>query len=272
MEKEDLIKKLETIEVPEIEVRSHRGRLKMALLTFHNFGEKDLSSNPMRRMTMFKKFKKFVPIGVVALVTLLVVGVMLIGKQPHSTAYAREMVNNAMETLRGKSSVPIADPTTGTVTWKEPDSEGNIRNEQGHIIFSTDSEGKLVYVSGGEVIEYTFTVDSFLASLQEAEQAKDLTYLGNKVIASGQKIKILKFTDEKENTNILGIDKDNMPVVRFAYSKDGGGGVSSGVMQGTSSITDPDNPGIGGEKTGDDTVLIDLEHQINYWTENLEKP
>ncbi|MCD6233182.1 hypothetical protein J7J81_02265, partial [bacterium] len=67
MKKEDLIKKLENIKTPDIEIQSHKQRLKMALLSSGYFKKKPI---------MFWT-KRLVPAGI-ALALILVVGFTVI--------------------------------------------------------------------------------------------------------------------------------------------------------------------------------------------------
>lgn len=400
MNKEELIKKLENLDLPEVELPSHQRRLKMALLNSGYWKEK---------ITM-NRIKQFAPIGAVAIVAVLVIGVLLVGQQPSSTAYARELVKKSAETLAGSNAVPLPTAVTCTIEdvpkgtsgtteiknencviqWARPDDSGVVRDEKSNIIFITTEEGKLVplprevpkqdrywaeglekaggypnaifndmakarntayfYIvikptsltneqiailrnsgvrmlqlpsqdeitmlknigvgisdeksvyaalieedqvekikkldfvvsvtlpqikaginEGGVIldddnsskgVDYTFTKESFLSFLKEAENAKDLTYLGDKRVgdpsnplsAIGRTIKILRFTDEKESTVILGIDENKYPVVRLAYTKDGG------LMFGSGAIN------------GQTPLRFNLEEAIKYWTENLEQP
>ena len=71
MKKEDLIKKLENIKTPEIEIQSHKQRLKMALLSSGYFKEEKIM-NPIMFWT-----KRLVPAGV-ALALILAIGFSVI--------------------------------------------------------------------------------------------------------------------------------------------------------------------------------------------------
>ena len=86
MRKEDLIKKLENIKTPEIEIQSHKQRLKMALLSSGYFKEEKIM-NPIMFWT-----KRLVPAGI-ALALILVVGFNVI--QPKlQIARAMEIAKN----------------------------------------------------------------------------------------------------------------------------------------------------------------------------------
>jgi len=76
MRKEDLIKKLENIKTPKIEIQSHKERLKMALLTQHQklrFGTGQDSGYFWNKIML----KRLIPAGVV-LALILVVGFTVI--------------------------------------------------------------------------------------------------------------------------------------------------------------------------------------------------
>jgi len=277
MEKEDLIKKLETVEVPKIELRSHKSRLKVALLTFHSF-----SNAPNPKVRRFLMFKKFAPIGAVALVALLIAGVMFIGLKPHSTVNAREVVNKAVEAVKSENGVGFIDPVTGMFVWKVADPDGKIRDPQGNVIATTTPDGKVKPVNEEK---YVFTPESFLSALEEAREAQDLTYLGNKVLPNGEKVKIFRFTDKKGITNIVGIDKNNLPVVGFAYKidKDSGPAFMTEIVGSSESAeaeisisggtTEPgDSGGSVSDKVPSEDFIAKLQERIKYWTENLEKP
>ncbi|MBU4299151.1 hypothetical protein KJ636_03855, partial [Patescibacteria group bacterium] len=103
-------------------------------------------------------------------------------------------------------------------------------------------------------LSYTVTKDSFKSFLEEAKKADDLAYLGDKILSVGKRVRVLRFTDEKGSTVILGIDENNYPVVRLAYSAGGG------VMFGSGAIN------------GQTPSLFNPEETVNFWTENLEQP
>jgi len=266
--------------------------LKRSLLEKYHEREVESRGNFVLKLTTIREFitmkniKWFVPAGAVAVIALLVVIGTIFFKNPSSVsensllepqvAYAKDLVNKAEEVLnKSKAIAGYVEPTTGLFQWKEPDADGNIRDEKGNIIFVTQ-DGKLVpapyEVPGqGKVMDYTFTKESFLNSLDEAKQAKDLTYLGDK-IQDGKRIRVLQFTDSKGNTTILGIDESNLPVVRISFNKNAGGGVM--FQQGEVNGNEIQRPeGIQYGKIDPNAPKpMDLEQQIKYWTENLEQP
>jgi len=68
MEKEDLIKKLESIELPDIKIESHKKGLKMALL----------SSDYFKKPSFFEVFRKSLVFSVPALVVLIIFSITII--------------------------------------------------------------------------------------------------------------------------------------------------------------------------------------------------
>lgn len=293
MNKDDLIKKtrseivelLENLDLPEVELPTHQRQLKTALL----------NSGYWKNKKTMSLLKKFAPIGAIAVIALLVVVGTSVFRNPSSVsrnnllepqmAYAKDLVNKSEEALNKKAGaiVAVPNPTTGVVEWKTPDADGSIRrDEKGNIVFITQ-DGKLVpapyEVPNPNGFNYAFTKESFLNFLEEAKQAKDLVYLGDK-IQDGKKIKVLRFTDDKGNTTILGIDENNLPVMRISYGKNAGGGVmfqQGEIKDGNLSLPSGENiQKSGGAQYGkinpNEFKQMDLEQQIKYWTESLEQP
>ena len=92
MKHEDLIKKLKNIEVPEIEIQSHKQRLKMALFTRLNFAKQNFGGQDSGYFWNKIMLKKLIPAGM-ALALILVVGFTLI--QPKlQIARAMEIAKN----------------------------------------------------------------------------------------------------------------------------------------------------------------------------------
>ena len=90
MNKDDLIKKLENLDLPEVELPSHQRRLKMALLNANHWkGEK----------TTMSLLKKAVPVGgiiaIVAIIAVLSIGSR--GTMPQ--AYAQEIAQKSYHTV-----------------------------------------------------------------------------------------------------------------------------------------------------------------------------
>jgi len=92
MKKEDLIKKLESIKIPEIEIQSHKQRLKMTLLTRLNFAKQNFGGQDSGYFWNKIMLKKLVPAGV-ALALILVVGFSVINPKLQ-IARAMEIAKN----------------------------------------------------------------------------------------------------------------------------------------------------------------------------------
>ncbi len=266
---EDLIKKLEKVCLFEIKLKNHEHKLKMALLNSSYFQESAI---------MLIITKKLIPAGILALMMLAVIsGINLLNKRQSvgnlfvaQEAYAKEVVNKAIETLKSKNGVGIIDQTTGIITWEEPDQGGNIRDADGNIIFFTASAGpagQLVAMpndkSPEEQTAYVFAKDLLDNSFQVAQQAKDLSYLGIKTLPDDKKIKIIQFTDDYGNVNMIGIDENNLPIVKFVLNKDGE------ILSGGSSGTIEEGVQFPHENPTFDPKM-EAKSQIEYWTENLE--
>lgn len=82
MEKDDLIKKLEEVSLPEIEISSHKRKLRTALLAKY-FPEK-------KKAAVFDIFQKLAPVGVIALILLVFAANSFLFPQS-SLAKAREI-------------------------------------------------------------------------------------------------------------------------------------------------------------------------------------
>ena len=84
MEEKDLIKKLENIEIPELEMKSHRKNLKMALLNSDYFQERDF----------FQVLKRPLAVAVPVLVLLLLLGFNVIEPRLAEANALRLAMNN----------------------------------------------------------------------------------------------------------------------------------------------------------------------------------
>ena len=100
MKKEELIKKLEELDYPEIEPADHKRRLEIALLSSKNFrqhGFKDffLDVNWLKELTMFKKI--ILSVSACAIVALLIVGGLFISSINNpTTVSAQGLVDQAI--------------------------------------------------------------------------------------------------------------------------------------------------------------------------------
>lgn len=93
MNKDDLIKKLEHLDLPNVEISSHQRRLKMALLNSGYWKEKN--TMPL--------LKKFAPIGVIAAIAIVaIISVVSLTGQP-SQASAQEIAKKSYQTVANLS-------------------------------------------------------------------------------------------------------------------------------------------------------------------------
>lgn len=221
--------------------------------------------------------KRLAPVGVIAVLALLVLGgvnflndrsltdetltvepvkskTILGNLLSPRTAYAKEIINQSIASVE-------------KVTIEMVDGKPVVKKQNGEIV-TLDQENT----------GYAFTKESMLDSLKEAEESKGLNYLGDKV-KDGRRIRVLQFTDNKGNTTILGVNEDNLPIVRFAYNKDKGA-ASGGVIYESGSGTNPSREsqmqnGEGGVNYGridPNAPRPDFEQMLKEWTENLEQP
>lgn len=110
----------------------------------------------------------------------------------------------------------------------------------------------------------TFIVDfeKFRESLKEAKEAKDLEYLGDKLLNDQKRIKVIKYTDKDGNLVILGIDENNLPYVKLIK-----------IMN--KELIDLDDLVI---YSSTETIYPDvlsnmhIDDLYKFWTENLIKP
>ncbi len=235
MNKNNLIKKLENLDLSGVELPSHQRRLKKVLL----------DSGYFKKRTNMLLFKKFAPIGAVAIVALLIVGLNYFKNSSSITndllaprqALAMDFIEKSKETI---STIKTLPPLVITKR-----------------------------VDGGTEVSSTVSSDDYLNFLEEAKQAQDLAYIGDKVLPDGERIKVLHYTLDYSklcsrmdcaydpHTIILGIDEKNLPVVRIDYDPKAGGGTA---FQ-RNGLKDPDAP-----------RPQNIKEEIDQWTENLENP
>ena len=202
MEKEDLIKQLENIEVPEIGMQSHQRRLRLTLLTQHQklrFGTGQ-DSGYFKEKTIMIWTKRLVPAGV-ALALILVVGFTVINPKLQ-TARAMEIAKSdpqiqqlmkdygveikevklqdgkayvllalpeeklpPLSTLKGGEETAMRGPGQFYITYQDPKT-GEVIESSGSIA-EIDLKGKKVEKL--EMVEETMIA---LAPLTEEEKAR----------------------------------------------------------------------------------------------------
>lgn len=243
MNKNDLIKKLEDLDLPEVELPGHQRRLKMALLT----------SDYFKKQTTMTLIKRFAPIGAVAVITLFVVIGVNYSKNP---SLVDEQSSGLLEEPLGDSSpiTRILDGISPKQAWAK-----EIIEKSTEVVRTADALPSLAVtkrVGGATEVSVTVSKDDYLNFLKEARQSKDLAYIGDKVLPDGKKVRVLLYTLDYSETNtspqyaaLLGIDDDDIPVVRIVYDTKTMGGVmfEKGPSNGKS-----------------------VEEMMNFWTDNLE--
>ena len=100
MEKEDLMKNLEKIELPEIEIQSHKAKLRMALL----------NSDYFKKTNFFEVFKKYFIFATPALVLLIIFGITVISPKLNETkAFTIAGNNPEIKRLIEESNMVLSD-------------------------------------------------------------------------------------------------------------------------------------------------------------------
>lgn len=244
MNKNDLIKKLENLDLPQVELSSHRHRLKTALL----------NSGYFKKQTTMTLIKKLAPVGAVAVIALFVVIGGNYSKNPSSVD--EQSVDDLLQQPLGNSS-PIShilDGISPRQAWAK-----EIVEKSAEVVRTADTLPSLAVtkrVGGATEVSVTVSKDDYLNFLKEARQSKDLAYIGDKILSDGKKVRVLLYTLDYSETNtspqyaaLLGIDDNDIPVVRIVYDTKTMGGVmfEKGPSSGKSA-----------------------EGMMNFWTDNLE--
>lgn len=171
MNKNDLIKKLENLDLPEVELPSHQRRLKMALLNSGYFKKQFTMSTLLRKFTL--------PVGAVALVAIIAVGVISFTGQP-SQASAQE----------------IAKKTYQTVVNLPADQQAKVSGTLGF-----DSRTALQEAMNAKDLK-AFTYDEFAGSAPLPPDPDGKLHT----------LKFLQYTNADGASVILGIDENDLPV------------------------------------------------------------
>lgn len=243
MDKNDLIKKLENLDLPEVGLPSHQRQLKTALF---NFGYRK------EKTTMFI-FKKLAPVGAVAVIAFVVaVGVNYL-KNPslvveQSNLSTDELINNSSPLSR------FLDGISPRQAWAKEIIEKS--SEVARVAQALPSLVVTKRIDGGTEVSATVDKNDYLNFLKEAKQAKDLSYIGDKILPDGKRVKVLLYSLDYSETNtspqyaaLLGIDENDIPVVRIIYDTKTMGGVMF------------EKSPVSGKS---------VEEMMNFWTENLE--
>lgn len=149
MEEKDLIKKLENIRVPEIEIKGHKKELKMALFNSDYFQKRDF----------FQVFKRSLAFAVPALALLLILGFNIIEPRlAEANALRLAMNNPEIKRLMEENNMVLSDvkvsggkayvllkPQEKTESGQEKDSSIKIEKAKGDE--AEDIEGAIIEIS-----------------------------------------------------------------------------------------------------------------------------
>jgi hypothetical protein len=186
MNKDDLIKKLENLDIPEVELQSHRRRLKMALL----------NSGYWKGETTMSLLKKAVPVGGIVAIAAIIVVFSFIFKGTTPQADAQQ----------------IAQKSYQAVSSLTPEQQGKLKHSIG--------------IGFGTGIGYGTPIDvrDLLQEAQNAKDLEVLTYeefasqcpVPPDPEGKLRNLKFLQFTNADGLKVILGLDQNNLPAFTLA--------------------------------------------------------
>jgi len=188
MNKEDLIKKLENLDLPEIELQIHRRRLKMALLNSgYRKGERTI-------MSLLKK--QIVPVsGIIAIATIIIV-FSIVFKSATLSVSAQE----------------LAQKSYNKVTSLSPEQQEAVKKTTGAL----DARDLLEEALSAEDLK-VLSYDEFASQYPPVPPDPE---------GKLRTLMFLRFTHSNGLTVILGIDHNYLPVfctaMMFCPVKDGG--------------------------------------------------
>lgn len=269
MNKKDLIKKMENGGLFKIELPSHQHRLKTALLSRHGFSERRSdNSGYYKKKTTMSIIRKFVPIGAIAVIAILIAGGINYFKNSSPVVDQQDG--------SGKIGFNISD----IIAPRQALAKEIVNASEKTVNAAGTLSPLMVTRRVGGATETSLMVgkDDYLNFLKEAKQAKDLSYAGDKVLPDGKRVKVLLYTldttpgeDDLKYSVLLGIDRDNMPVARIVYDSKAGGGImfQQGEIGGNQPL--PSGEGVQYGKIDPNAPQPkSIEEMMNFWTENLE--
>jgi hypothetical protein len=235
MKKEDLMKKLENLDIPEIETPNHRRRLKMALLSSPRFAQ-----SPVQRffgvMDNMSTMKKIIPIGAIAAVAAVVVAVGFQGAAPHADAeqIARLSVA-AVATLSpadGSALTQILN-TDPEATLKEAESASDLTTLTYNQFIALYPQGARPVtlanpaIAAGAAIQLPSSTTLFTGTLTPITTPAALQAMANmkaKIEAAQAALKtarFLQFTNPQGEKVTVAISADNVPIFVSVTLKNG---------------------------------------------------
>jgi hypothetical protein len=177
MNKDDLIKKLENLDLPEVELQSHQRRLKMALLNSGYWkGE---------RTTMSLLKKQIVPVGGIIAIAAIIVVFSFVFKGTTPQADAQQI---AQKSYQAVSSLP-------------PEQQEKLKHTIG-----IDARDLLEEAQNAKDLK-VLTYDEFASQYPPVPPDPE---------GKLHTLMFLQFTSADGLTIILGIDQDNLPVFATA--------------------------------------------------------
>jgi hypothetical protein len=212
MNKEDLIKKLEHLDLNEVELPGHRRRLRMALLN---------SGYWKGGITNMSLFKKVVPAGAIIAAVAIIVAIVFNINGTSEQVSAQEIAEKSYQAV---SVLTDAEQDSLKKDLHAMDGPDELLDQ------ALNAEDLAILTYDEFVIQYSDVVPPFLpgegsADMQgiqcmtyEALVGQNIEPIDSSTEESMRNIKFIKFTDSDGVANIIGIDKEsNLPVLAISW-------------------------------------------------------
>lgn len=229
MRKEDFIKQLENLDLPEVKIQDHQSRLRRALLNSRQFEKSSFSPRLFSRRTAFS-------MGTFMVAFIVVVTVFgLNPSSPVDTAQAEafEIVRGALQKVRGlpKEQKAALEGQLGqdlNDVLAEASRANDLRFVATHNIeleFNSLEEGVTSSPRRARSFriidpeEFNEEMGPFPPHALSPEEFEDLPDEEKQEILAmeqkfKEKVRLLEFTDSEGQRIQLGVDKDDVPVVK----------------------------------------------------------
>jgi hypothetical protein len=212
MNKEDLIKKLEHLDLNEVELPGHRRRLRMALLN-SGYWKGDITNMSL--------FKKVVPAGAIIAAVAIIVAIVFNINGTSEQVSAQEI---AQKSYQAVSVLTDAEQDSLKKDLHAMDGPDELLDQ------ALNAEDLAILTYDEFVIQYSDVVPPFLpgegsADMQgiqcmtyEALVGQNIEPIDSSTEESMRNIKFIKFTDSDGVANIIGIDREsNLPVLAISW-------------------------------------------------------
>ncbi len=233
---EKIDERLNGLDLPEIKLAAHQARLKSSLLAVKQFDK----NNKFNFIFMIKQAKFYVPAALILVVAAAFIFGLVPGMNKASFVQAKEMISEskfAISKLSAEARAQLEEIIKADLskTLEEAynandleyigeedisDSKNNSRNLK--VDFLDDEIG--VASQNGEI--KTVATLSVAESKNNNDGQKDVKLNMGKFIADNivkmDKVKLLKYTDQKGRKIILGLNNDNLPVMQIMVSENSG--------------------------------------------------